>query len=501
MLFNSQEFLFLFLPVALAGFYFFRRLDLKNATMLWMFMASLFFYGWWNPVYLPLLLVSLFFNFRAGRKLRGMGIQKSPYLRLALGAAIALDLCLLGYFKYTGFLTQNLNAALGTDFNADSPLLPLGISFFTFQQIAFLVDSAKGRTPAAATFSNYGTFVTFFPHLIAGPLVHHRDMMPQFLRRDQKSFWLKMAVGLSIVFIGLFKKVILADTLDLYATPVFSAASLQTTLDAVTALTGLLAYTFQIYFDFSGYSDMAIGLAFLFGIRLPANFLSPYKAESIISFWRRWHMTLSRFLKDYLYIPLGGNRHGSVRRLLNLMITMLLGGLWHGAGWTFVIWGGLHGSYLVINHLWKSLGVTLPRPLATLFTFLAVMLAWAFFRADSVESALHLLSALLQAPEQTLYNCFWGTSSPLRSLVGMQLANIAAPFLLICFTIIWALPNTLELTRRYHPCLKEDLISSSRKKLTWRATPLWALFIGMVAAIALLKVVYEPSETFLYFQF
>ena len=501
MLFNSPEFLFLFLPVTLAGFYLFQRIGRNNATMLWLFLTSLFFYGWWNPVYLPLLCTSLVFNFWVGKGLARLSLDKSRYLNLALGAGIAANLCLLGYYKYIGFLSENINNLLGTDFDTASLVLPLGISFFTFQQIAFLVDSAKKLTPASATFANYGTFVTFFPHLIAGPLVHHRDMMPQFIRRDQKAFSQKMAVGLSIIFIGLFKKVILADTLDLYASPIFAAASAKEALDTITALTGLLAYTFQIYFDFSGYSDMAIGLAFLFGIRLPVNFLSPYKSENIIAFWRRWHMTLSRFLRDYLYIPLGGNKHGPARRLINLMITMLLGGLWHGAGWAFVVWGGLHGCFLIINQLWKSAKFPLPRFLSTLLTFLCVMTAWAFFRADSVESALHLLKGIFMSPSGNIYDSIWGASSPLRLLVGVQLANIAVPFLLICSVIIWGMPNLMELMRRYRPCLKEDLLPASRTGRAWRPTWPWAVAIGAIATISILKVIYEPSATFLYFQF
>jgi D-alanyl-lipoteichoic acid acyltransferase DltB (MBOAT superfamily) len=293
----------------------------------------------------------------------------------------------------------------GSGIGAETILLPLAISFFTFQQIAYLVDAYEGLT-REYNFLHYCLFVTFFPQLIAGPIVHHREMLPQFAsdtiyRFNQSTF----TAGLTTFCLGLFKKVIIADGAATYATPVFDAAEAGEILTFFEAWTGAFGYTIQLYFDFSGYSDMAIGLGMMFGIRLPLNFFSPYKAVNIIDFWRRWHMTLSRFLRDYLYIPLGGSRRGKVRRYVNLMVTMLLGGLWHGAGWTFVAWGALHGFYLVVNHAWhavrRSLGHNLEkttlagRTLSRIVTLTAVIFAWVLFRAESFGGAMSIISGMV----------------------------------------------------------------------------------------------------------
>ena len=354
MLFNSYPFLFIFLPITILGFFQIGRYS-RTLASLWLFSASLFFYGWWNPAYVSLLLASILFNYGVGKAV-SREHARSHFRRawwiLALG--ITADLCLLGYYKYTNFFIANVSGLLNRNWHIDPVILPLGISFFTFTQIAFLVDAYRGDVKES-NFIHYGLFVTYFPHLIAGPVLHHKEMMPQFAlpvtyRPNLENF----SVGLTLFTIGLFKKVILADGISPYANLVFNAADHGTKILFTEAWGGALAYTFQLYFDFSGYTDMALGISCLFGVKLPINFNSPYKAVNIIDFWRRWHITLSRFLRDYLYFPLGGNRKGPFRRYANLIATMVLGGLWHGAGWTFILWGTLHGCYLIINHAWHG---------------------------------------------------------------------------------------------------------------------------------------------------
>ena len=353
MLFNSEIFLFLFLPLTLLVFYLlghFGKIKLALASLV---IASLLYYGWWKPIYLPLILGSMTVNYGLGyliQKLQRSGATG----KATLVVGIVFNLGLLGYFKYANFFVDNLNALSGDDWKLAPILLPLAISFFTFQQIAYLVDVHQKKAQEVDLL-RYALFVTFFPQLIAGPIVHHSEMMPQFANKNIGRFQLANLITGGMIFaIGLFKKVVLADNIAPYATAVFNASAEGNSVPFVDAWTGVLAYTFQIYFDFSGYSDMAIGLGRMVGICLPLNFNSPYKATGIIDFWRRWHMTLSRFLRDYLYIPLGGNRMGPSRRYVNMITVMLLGGLWHGAGWNFVIWGALHGVYLGVNHAWRS---------------------------------------------------------------------------------------------------------------------------------------------------
>ena len=349
MLFNSYEFIFLFLPIVLLGFHLIGKQGHHRVAIAWLVGASLFFYGWWNPAYLLLMLFSVLFNYSVGVSLSNTSGRKL-LSKTILTIGVSVNLAILGYFKYANFFVDNLNALSGTNLILNEVILPLAISFFTFQQIAYLVDAYRGKTKEY-NFLHYCLFVTFFPQLIAGPIVHHKEMLPQFAKDAVYKLRSKhLAIGITIFALGLFKKVVLADGVSVYATPVFNAAEAGVMLTFFEAWGGALAYTFQLYFDFSGYSDMAIGIARMFGIRLPLNFNSPYKATSIIDFWRRWHITLSRFLRDYLYIPLGGSRKGRVRRYINLMTTMILGGLWHGAGWTFLLWGALHGFYLMINH-------------------------------------------------------------------------------------------------------------------------------------------------------
>ncbi|MDP3840780.1 MAG: MBOAT family O-acyltransferase, partial [Methylococcales bacterium] len=349
MIFNSYVFIFAFLPVVILGFYGLGRFS-HHLASLWLAAASLFFYGWWDARFVGLLLASIAFNYGAGYMIGHSLADKARRAKLLLICAIVINLILLGYFKYANFFVENLNALTGSAITMAKVFLPLGISFFTFTQIAFLVDTYQGKV-REYNFVHYTLFVTYFPHLIAGPVLHHKEMMPQFGKRETcRVNWDNIAIGLTIFILGLAKKVLLADSFGNYATPIFNAVSAGGHPMLFEAWFGALAYSLQLYFDFSGYSDMAIGLSLMFNVRLPINFNSPYKSLSIIEFWRCWHMTLSRFLRDYLYIPMGGSRDGKIKRYVNLLITMLLGCLWHGAGWTYVIWGGLHGVYLVINH-------------------------------------------------------------------------------------------------------------------------------------------------------
>ena len=389
MLFNSPEFLFCFLPLVLTGYFglnHFNRTDLARG---WLFLTSLFFYSWWNPLYLPVILGSMLFNYLMGKVLSNPSGNSKKTLVLILG--ISCNLSLLVFFKYTDFLIENLNLAAGTQLSLLYITLPLAISFFTFQQIAYLVDSYRGLT-GTYNFFNYGLFVAFFPQLIAGPIVHHSEMMPQFYTKENKSFsYENFTKGLYVFFMGLGKKVIIADTFAIFANYGYGNTAHLTILDGwITSL----SYAGQLYFDFSGYTDMAIGAALMFNINIPVNFNSPYKALSIQDFWRRWHITLSRFLRDYVYIPLGGNRRGELKTLSNLMITFIIGGIWHGAGWTFVFWGFLHGAALIIHRLWKKAGLELPDMVAFIVTFNFVNIAWVFFRAPNRTDATNVLYAM-----------------------------------------------------------------------------------------------------------
>jgi alginate O-acetyltransferase complex protein AlgI len=488
LLFNSHIFIFVFLPVTLVVFFAIGKRGHHRIAISWLVAASLFFYGWWNPAYVSLIIGSILFNYAAGVALSGPK-NDSPKTGL-LTFGIMANLGVLGYFKYANFFVSNLNSAISADFHLETIILPLAISFFTFQQITFLVDSYKGETQEP-DFLRYCLFVTFFPQLIAGPIVHHKEMIPQYAKdRIYSPNQEYLATGITIFIIGLFKKVVLADGIAVYATPVFDASEMGETLTFFEAWSGALAYTFQLYFDFSGYSDMAVGLGRMFGIRLPLNFNSPYKAKSIIEFWRGWHMTLSRFLKDYLYIPLGGNRKGSVRRYTNIMITMLLGGLWHGAGWTFIAWGVLHGLYLLINHGWRALRRALGHDLtrtsrfgrgtAQIVTFTAIVVGWVFFRAETFSGATNILSSM-----------FGGNGI---SLNGMFLTNILADPLLAMGMIL-----VLLLISWYAPNSTEYVLGGPQSTLVWKPTLRHAILIAAMFCISFFHV--KSYSEFLYFQF
>lgn len=500
MLFNSYPFIFAFLPITLLGFFFIGSRAHRRAVVAWLVGASLFFYGWWNPAYLGLVIGSMLFNYAVGIGLSSPHTERK-YKKTILTFGVAANLVTLGYFKYANFFVANLNWGLDTNFVLGTIILPLGISFFTFQQIAYLVDAYRGETKEY-NFLDYCLFVTFFPQWIAGPIVHHAEVLPQF--ENPRVFHPKqrnMAVGLTIFAIGLFKKTVVADSVAVYATPIFSAAT-EMPLTFLEAWIGALAYTFQLYFDFSGYSDMAIGLGQMFNIKLPLNFYSPYKATNIIEFWRRWHMTLSRFLREYLYIPLGGNRQGPARRYINLLITMLLGGLWHGAGWTFVLWGGLHGMYLVINHTWRTFHQTLglthsywwTRDLSRVLTFLAVVVGWVFFRAANVDTAINMLTTMAGgngfsfADSATVHVGFSDPLVPLTWICGLLLA-------------VRFLPNTHEIMRRFKATCDDysDPTIITPDWLHWQPSLPWAVVCAALLLLATSQLV--TNSEFLYFQF
>ncbi len=499
MLFSTYTFIFQFLPAVLLAFAAARRHS-PRAGILVLVGASLFFYGAWKPVYLLLLVASIGANFSLGL------LMEKPHRRRRIGMlGVALNLALLGYFKYTNFVFDSVHALTGAPLPLVNVVLPLGISFFTFQQIAYLVDVMRGARVERDIVS-YTLFVSFFPHLIAGPLVHHAEMIPQFKRARTLRSSLLAARGLAIFAAGLFKKVVIADNLAQFVSPVFAHLDAGGNVTTSWAWLSTLAYTLQIYFDFSGYSDMAIGLALLFGIRLPVNFRSPYKAASIIDFWRRWHITLSRFLRDYLYIPLGGNRRGEPRRYLNLMLTMLLGGLWHGAGWNFLIWGGLHGVYLSVNHLWQKWRGAAKAPAADhlaaviswALTFFAVVIAWVFFRAKTAAGAWAMLGALFG---------FGGGSSayvssgilrvmdlPVR--IGAEdLLLIGSGAVILALAIALCLPNVPQILR-YREYRRAPEASRWPQ---WRPGLAWALLSALAFAISLFGM-WQRLE-FLYFQF
>lgn len=504
MLFNSVEFVFFFLPVVLLAYYlcsvYIQKSEVRYFVLV---LCSLFFYGWWNYKYLAIIVVSISFNYTLGTLLSRFSnnIKK----KFILAGGITANLALLGYFKYTDFLLSTIAQINDSAYIFQNIVLPLAISFFTFQQIAYLVDSYKAET-REYNFIHYTLFVTFFPQLIAGPIVHHKEMMPQFQKRLQSADTLKnIYLGAYFFSIGLFKKIVIADGVSFYANNAFDAAAAGTTLYAIDAWGGALAYTFQLYFDFSGYADMAIGSALMFGIRLPLNFNSPYKSVNITEFWRRWHITLSRFLRDYIYIPLGGNRKGLSRKQTNLMITMLLGGLWHGAGWNFIIWGGLHGLYLVINHFWQMFSCStvgrFSKPLlfvyrffSWLLTFLAVVVAWVFFRAVTLDAAIVMLKGMFGLNGYVVpYNLYphimelGFDSQNIISSPYLYIPNFGAQngfiYITICLLLACLTKNSQEIVAR---------VEASNNVL-------YAFYAACLLSVSVLFI--NQGSQFLYFQF
>jgi alginate O-acetyltransferase complex protein AlgI len=510
MLFNSYPFILVFLPITLGLYLLTRRLRDRRYLVLALLLASLVFYGSWDWRFLPVLLGSLIVNYGFSVGLLQAG---TPQARRAwLGIGVALNLGLLFVFKYAVFAVTSLAFATGWPLHLGGIVLPIGISFYTFQQIAYLVDIARGE-PVGRDPLRYALFVTFFPHFIAGPIVHHREFMPQLGGLPRRQVLPDLAVGLTIFTIGLAKKVLLADTFALVASPVFNGAAAGQAPALGTAWAGVAAYALQIYFDFSAYSDMAIGLARMFGIVLPINFAAPYQATSIIDFWRRWHITLSRFLRDYLYIPLGGNRRGPGRRQLNIFLPMLLGGIWHGAGWTFVIWGACHGLMIVGNHLWRRSRRHRPLPaaLAWPLTTLAVFVAWVPFRAADVPTTGRMLAGLIGLNGLSDGQTFDAFPN-LALLLGAQMPAIAWPWVTVAAALVCGLclaatgPTTQALFRNLQPGLTTPGYQTGLEpappalpRLDWRPTAGAAMALGALFAACLLKL--NDVSEFIYFQF
>ena len=485
MLFNSYEFIFVFLPITFIVYYLLPRFGGGvKAGVVWLSFMSLCFYGYWDVRYVPLLLCSILWNFWVGRFIEHMSEHRKKLLMLGITG----NLLLLGYYKYMAFFIENINAICGFSYDIPNIILPLGISFFTFTQTAYLVDAYRGETKGYSLLT-YVAFVTIFPHLIAGPIINHLEMIPQFLRKERlKINYKNLALGITIFTMGLFKKVAIADNIAPWANEVFSHADNLTMLEAWI---GALSYTFQLYFDFSGYSEMAIGLGLMFNLHFPINFNSPYQSSSIIDFWRRWHMTLGLWVKNYLYIPMGGNRHGQFKKMRNLLVSMLIIGFWHGAGWTFIIWGGLHGVFLVINHIWLRFERALPKFPARVITFICVMCLWVFFRAKSVNDALYILNRMVDVSYLSLPD-----TGTIESKFGW-LANYGVQFmpwassglpikkclvlLPIIYIVLYFTPNVMNVLK-------------SHELKVWYSIPLALLLYICICLVS-------NNSPFLYFQF
>ena len=537
MLFNSAAFLAGFLPVVLLGFFILAGAGWQRMAAGWLTFSSLVFYGWWNPQYVPLLLASMVFNYLLG------GLLMRRPSRAVLVFGIVANLVLLGYYKYAGFMVSTIDQVAGLGWTMSEIILPLAISFFTFQQIAYLSDAHDGVVEEH-DFLNYCLFITFFPHLIAGPITHHREMLVQF--RDPTVFRPRLeniSIGSTLFFLGLFKKVIIADFLGAKASPAFAAVAEGATPSMLDAWVAALAYTLQIYFDFSGYSDMAIGLGLLFGISLPVNFDSPFKARNVIEFWSRWHITLTRFLTAYIYTPIvlrvtrarvaagkpqprrGMMTTGTFFALVAYptVLTMFISGVWHGAGWQFVVFGLLHGFYLVVAHGWRAFKVrrgwkldsdhALHRGAAVLLTFLCVVVAMVFFRAANVSTALTILAGMV------------GLNGFVVDPVTAQLPGIAALvsalgvpveplevfqprwafFIAALLVFVWTLPNTQEWMRHYRTALNWRPRQSGVEKrlpfVAWRPVPAMGILVGVIGFFALAVAMSAAPTEFLYFQF
>lgn len=488
MLFNSQLFIFVFLPVAAAGYFGLNRFRLIGASTWWLAFASLAFYTYWNPSFLPLFLVSIVFNFFAGRYLsreRTRRGRPTAAMRAAVPLILAANLAPLLWYKYSNFVFVNANALFGARLPLSALVLPLGISFYTFVQIAYIVDSFRGEAPEY-DFANYCVFITFFPHLIAGPIIHHKQMMPQFFERKNKSLdHENLAAGMLLFSIGLVKKTIVADLFAAWANMGYGTV---VRLSFFEAWLTALAYTLQLYFDFSAYSDMALGAALMFNIRLPVNFDSPYQAVNIQDFWKRWHITFSRWLRDYIYIPLGGNRLGEARTYVNLFLTFLIGGIWHGAGWTFVAWGILHGAATTLQKAWQRFGTRLPRLAAWFLTFNFVNVAWVFFRAATFRQALGVLAGMVGLNGVKLPSYLEPRLAALH-LRGLEFGaypsripiKTAVPLVALFLGVAFLSPNSNQITSRFRP--------------NWK----YAVLIVALLLVGVLGI--RQTSTFLYFEF
>tara|TARA_R110002049_G_scaffold158067_1_gene323002 strand:+ start:895 stop:2412 length:1518 start_codon:yes stop_codon:yes gene_type:complete len=505
MLFNSGIFLFAFLPTVLLVFGLLFRYRSLEAAWMWLAAASVFFYGWWNPAHIPLLLGSVCANFWLGKRLADRSHSTHGWL---LAGGVIVNLGLLGFFKYWNFFASNVALVFGLEWHSTPLELPLGISFYTFHQLTYLWHCKAGRA-GGTTFRHYLLYVTFYPQLIAGPIVRPMELLPQLQEARSSAFrWNDLSLGFTLLAFGLFKKMVIADHVAGWVSPVFDQPIPTNGIQLMDAWVASLAYTLQLYFDFSAYSDMALGLAKMLGLGLPGNFFSPYKATSITDFWRRWHITLSLFLRDYLYIPLGGNRLGEPRRYFNLILVMTVGGFWHGAGWTFGLWGLLHGTCLAINHGWHKWGrIRLGVPISWTVTFLSVVAGWVLFRSPSIETAGSILKACVGGSGFSIPSG-WISRLPFLEAIGVTAnsdwivfsgpGQILAILGLLIFTLIS--PNALQLTASaFQPPNEASLPQPRASTLQWKPNLLWALFTALLFAISLLHL--GQLSEFLYFQF
>jgi len=543
MLFNSYEFIFVFLPLTLCGF-FLLGLGSRTFALGWLVAASLFFYAWWRPINVLIIAPSILVNYLLARALLRLGGRKerAGLARFVLLLGIAFNVCFLGYFKYVNFFSTVMNDLTGSNFILTQVILPLGISFITFQKIAFLID-VHGRRVESFTLRDYALFVLFFPQLIAGPIVHFREMMPQFHRASCRFDRDNVAVGLTLFVFGLFKKVVLADGIASYVTPLYESAAAGTQVSLIPAWIAAIGFALQIYFDFSGYSDMALGLGRFFGVRLPANFDSPLKATSIIDFWLRWHMTLTRFLTAYLYNPLVlwltrrrlakgrsglGGRSPHVGAFVTLLVgptllTMFVSGLWHGAGYLFVLWGLLHGVYLSINHVWRLFGARLwkdkqryervMRPFGFVLTFFSLVVSMVLFRSASGSAARELLEGMLGLNGIGLPPSIIEQLGPLAAVIrgfvsaSSEMAGqdlfLAVGWLVVLLALALLMPNTLQILDRYGPALAAARPVAGdgviRRLLAWTPSLPWAVAISALAVAAIMRL--GGKSEFLYWQF
>ncbi len=494
MLFNSPLYFVLFLPFVLAVFFLLGRIRFFRLSLPFLSISSLLFYGWWKPGYLWIILASMLVNFIAARAIDFFAVGMR---RICFYAGLLFNILLLGYYKYAGFIIENLNSVI-TDtglsdksFTVPEIILPLAISFFTFQQIAFLVDTYKGKSKRYSLV-DYILFVCFFPQLIAGPIVHHNEIMPQLFRLRTKLFsWRNFNYGLCFFAIGLFKKVVIADHLAVAADRGFSGYDQLTLIDGWVCT---LSYTFQLYFDFSGYCDMAIGSARMLNIHLPINFSSPYKAHNIQDFWRRWHITLSRWLRDYIYIPLGGNRCSKTREFVNLVVTFLIGGIWHGAGWTFVLWGLFHGIGVGLHRFWHEKKVKIPHPLKIAVTFSVVHLLWVLFRAESCNQAIKIYRSMLGLNGFMLPDNY---IKGIKSFTGVDLADWT--YAVSDWNQIYGWQNLLVIPLIM--VVAFILPNSQQVVLKFRHGLLKSLLFAVILIVAVYYALISDDSPFLYFNF
>ena len=548
MLFNSYEFILFFLPVVAGMFVALSRFGAPRICIAWLAAASLFFYGWWNPAYLLLLGTSLVVNFVMGRTLVTVR-ERSPALKYVLVAAgLIFNLGLLGYYKYGGFAVTITNDLFDSNFTWTHIALPLAISFFTFQQVAYLIDTAAGRVGKVSAL-DYLLFVTFFPQLIAGPIVHHQEMMPQFQRTTGRIDREDLQVGFAIFTLGLAKKILVADTIAQYVAPIYAAAG-HSEVTFLQAWIAGLGFTLQVYFDFAGYSEMALGAARIFGIRLPVNFNSPLKATNIIDFWSRWHMTLTRFLTGYIFTPisLAAMRRVSARKAPKVqglrkrfrgfgttlagptLLTMLLAGVWHGAGYHFVIFGLLHGSYLVVNHAWRNFRhwafkdsegyERITAPIGVLLTLTCVSFATLFFGADSMTAARNLAVAFLGLDGISIPEGIYVHLQALHAILSALGVNVdttpgslMVAGITVCalgLLLAWFFPNTLDMLRDRDPAIgykttlgHSDNVNGfrllNRASWKWAPTKGWGVGFGVLFALCLMSL--QRVNVFLYWQF